>query len=264
MCPDAQRKHPSTPALAGPLDELIHHRAPEVLRDVASNPALDEDLALALLTRRDLPNGVIDNLSKNGAAMKSRKVQMAVVCHPRTPRHISLPIARHLYTFELMQIALTPTIVADIRMAVEEAIVTRLETVSIGERITLAKRASARVAAALLLDKDERVIEAALSNPFMTEAWIVKTLGHEDATQTFIEQVCRHSKWSLRKDIHIALLRNANTPLARAIQFAHALPSHVLRDVLRHSALHAATKMYLLKELEEREKKRAARNKEVT
>jgi len=41
-----------------------------------------------------------------------------------------------------------------------------------------------RVAASLLLDKEERIMLAALSNPQMTEMWIVKALkaGDRDAT----------------------------------------------------------------------------------
>src|SRR5439155_2208472 len=111
---------------------------------------LTEDLALPLLTRRDLNERVLDDLSKNGAVMKHRKVLIALVRHPRTPRHVSLPIARRLYTFELMQIALTPGVAADLKMVVEDAIISRLASVSAGERLALSRRASTRVAAALL------------------------------------------------------------------------------------------------------------------
>ncbi len=52
--------------------------------------------------------------------------------------------------------------------------------------------------------------------------------------------------------MQIALLRNDKTPLARALAFAQALPTHVLRDVLTHSRLDAGIKSYLLAELERR------------
>src|SRR5690349_21533774 len=82
----------------GPLADLISSQELSVLRGVAASPRLTEDLALALLNRRDLPPQVLEDLSRNGAAMRHRKVMMAVVSHPRTPRHVTLPIARHLYT----------------------------------------------------------------------------------------------------------------------------------------------------------------------
>ena len=110
-----------------------------------------------LLKHSDLPTQALDRLSRNRGIMKSRKVKLALVEHPRTPRHISVPMVRHLFTFDLMQVALTPVVPADIKMAAEESLINRLERLSQGERLTLAHRASGRVAAALLLDPEARV-----------------------------------------------------------------------------------------------------------
>jgi hypothetical protein len=236
----------------GPLDDLVHSQEPEVLRGVAASSRLTEELAISLLTRRDLPQQAIVDLSRNGAVMKHRKVIVAVVAHPRTPRHVSLPIARHLYTFELMQIALTPGIAADLKMNIEESLISRVESISSGERLTLAKRGSTRVAAALLADPEERVMHAALASPYMTEAWVVKALMRDDAPTPLVHAVCRHPKWSLRRDVQVALLRNDKTPLARAIAISEKLPTQVLRDVLHHSRLEANVKAYLLALLERR------------
>jgi hypothetical protein len=252
---------PSPPARKSPAEErlaaLVHSPSAEVLLEVAANPALPDDLALALLARRDLPRGLVEVLVKNAAVMKSRPVINAVARHPRTPRYVAVPLLRHLYVFELMQIALVPGTPADLKMAAEENIVMRLEQVSTGERMTLARRASTRVAAALLLDAETRVIIAALDNPYLTEAWIVKTLMNEKAPQAFVDGVCRHSKWAVRREVQMALLRNDKTPLARVLYFAQMLPTHVLKDVLRHSRLSASVKMYLFKELEQRAAKNA-------
>jgi hypothetical protein len=236
----------------GPLEELMHSREPDVLRGVAASSRLTEELALSLLARRDLPHQAIVDLSKNAAVMKHRKVIVAVVAHPRTPRHVSLPIARHLYTFELMQIALTPSIAADLKMSIEESLIARMESISSGERLSLAKRGSTRIAATLLADSEERVMHAALENPYMTEAWIVKALMRDHAPAPLVHAVCRHPKWSLRLDVQIALLRNDKTPLARAVAFAEKLPSQVLRDVLHHARLEANVKVYLLALLDRR------------
>jgi hypothetical protein len=215
--PSAERK--LSPAEQAQFEARIHHNSTEVLREAAGDARLTEELALALLARRDLHHKVLEALSKNGAVMKHRKVITAVVRHPRTPRYVALPIARHLYTFELMQIALTPGVAADLKLAVEESMVSRLETVSAGERLGLAKRASGRVAAALLMDPEPRIIEAALLNPQMTEAWIVKGLMSDDPPQSFVE----------------------------------------LRDALKHFRLSATVKMHLIKELQDRETAEARR-----
>lgn len=245
-----QRRDPQ-----GALEELVGSQSVETLRDVAASPRLTEDIALSLLTRRDLPHQAIEDLARNGAVMKHRKVIIAVAGHPRAPRHVSLPIVRHLYTFELMQLALAPSLPADLKMAIEETLIARLETISEGERMTLARRGSTRIAATLLCDPQPRIIHAALANPHLTEVCVVKGLLKDDAPAALVKAVCDHAKWSLRRDVQVALLRSEETPLARVLAIAHALPVQVLRDVLSHSRLDARVKTYLLHDIEERTKK---------
>src|SRR5208337_888587 len=131
-----------SPAAAAPAD-LFH---------TAADPSLTEDLALSLLKRADLHAQVIEQLARNASALKSRKVKVALASHPHTPRHVSVPLARQFYTFDLMRVALSPSVPADVKVAVDDILISRLETVTLGERLTLARRSSGRVAAALLLE----------------------------------------------------------------------------------------------------------------
>ncbi len=234
------------------LEQLIHERAADVLIAVASDSRLTEDLALALLNRRDLPREALEEMNRNGSVSKMRKVRLAVVMHPRTPRHVSVPVIRHLHAFELMQVGLFPAVPADVKRAAEETLIGRLGTISSGERFALAKQSSGRVAAALLLDKEERIMQAALANPQMTEAHIVNALRAEEGTELLVAVLCRHEKWSRRNDIKTTLLANENTPLARVLQFANELPVKVLKEVLVNSRLSENVKNSLLAAIEER------------
>jgi hypothetical protein len=220
--------------------------------DSATDPALTEDLALALLKTRDLAADAVEEISKHAALMKSRKVRRAVATHPRTPRRIALRLIRELYTFELMQFSQTPAVAADLKRAADELLVARLPSITLGERISLARRSSALVAAALLLDKEVPVWQTALQNPRVAEAAIAAALQRANATPAFVEAVCHHAKWSLRPEIRMSLLRNAHTPLARALEFARRLRPALLRDILHTSRLPEKTKVYLRKELEKR------------
>src|SRR6478672_5761233 len=220
--------HPSVALTVDPpetsLPEAVHSSSLEVLTAAASDPGLTEDLALVILKRSDLPAQVLDWLSRNGGVMKSRKVTLTLVEHPRTPRHISIPMVRYLFTFDLMQVALTPVVPADIKMAAEASLINRLERLSQGERLALAHRASGRVAAVLLLDPEPRVIHAALDNSRLTEPAVIKALMRRDASAAFVSAVCHHSRWSPRREVRITLLRNEKTPLSRALEFSRSLP----------------------------------------
>lgn len=254
-------KMPSNPASGARLAEIVQSESREDLLQAAASSQLSEDLALLMLARRDLPGAVIEVVAKNPGLMYSRKMKEAVVRHPHTPRHVTLPMARHLYTFELMQIALAPAIPADIKLAVEQVIESRMGKLSSGERLTLARRSSGRVAAALLFDPDRRIIEAALDNLYLTEALVVKRLMMENGPQSLAESVCAHRKWSVRRDIRAALIRHPFTPLGRVLVYARSLPSYLLRDVLTHSRVDASVKIYLLEELHLRELKMQAERK---
>jgi len=225
----------------------------------ASSPNLDhaagsltEDAALSILKHRDLPADEIDRIAKDSGAIKSRKVRLALAAHPRAPRRIALRLIRELYTFDLMQFSLLPAAAADLKRAASELLITRLASVTLGERLALARRSSAIVAAALLLDKEPRVWQTALENPRVTEAAVVKAVNSLSPTPQFIEAVCRHAKWSLRPEIRIALLRNPHTPLARALEFARRLPPAHLRDILHSSRLPEKIKSYLRKDAQSR------------
>ena len=202
------------------------------------DPGLTEDAALALMKRSDLPSEFLEQISKHRSLTKSRKVKLALVTHPMTPRHVSLPIVRHLYTFDLMKVTLTPVVPADVKVATDESLIARLEKLTLGKKLSLAKRASGRVAGALLNDHDShhsRVIEAALENSRLTEASLVKALTGREVTSELVHKVCGHPKWSLRHEVGIALLQNRNTPLSKALEFARGMPVEQARQIIEES-----------------------------
>lgn len=229
-------------------DSTPGHASPG--HEAAVDPVLTADLALAAVKDRDLPSEVIEQISRNAAVMKSRKVRVALAAHPRAPRRIALRLIRELYTFDLMQFSLLPAVAADLKRVADELLVARLASITLGERIALARRSSALVAAALLLDRESRVWQTTLENPRLSEAAIVKALLRPSATPAFVKAVCHHGKWSLRPEVRCALLRNEYTPLARALEFARRLAPAQLRDILHASRLPEKVKTYLRRDLE--------------
>ena len=234
------------------LERLVHETSAEILTAVAADPRLSEDLALAMLNRRDLPRETLEALSKNARLAKQRKIRLALVTHPGTPRHVSVPAIRNIYTFELMQVARLPGVPPDVKRAAEEVLIGRLATIAPGERLTLAKQGTGRIAAALLLDKEERIMRAALANPHITEVWIVRALKSETGTELLAPAVSRHEKWSFRNEIKAALVGNKHTPAARMIQLAGELPVNLIKDVLRNGRLSPQAKNGLSAVLEKR------------
>src|SRR5260370_4848459 len=203
----------------------------------AASSELSEDQALTLLKRADVAASALTLLARNSSVMNSRKVLLALATHHRTPRHITIPLLRQLFTFDLMQVALAPTVAADVKRAAEEQIVNRLESLSSGERISLARRASGRVAAALLLDAEIRVVSTALDNSRLVEALVVTALMKHNAPESLFALVSEHRKWSLRREVQIAVVRSETLPLDRAVELARNFSGEFLREVVPEARL---------------------------
>ena len=272
--PSTESATPPTLLPEAQIDAAQIHRpeSADLLRTTA-DPTLTEDLALALLKRADLPPEVLEQLAKNAKVLKSRKVKIALASHPHTPRHVSVPLARQFYIFDLMKLALSPRVPADVRVAVDDVLISRLKTATVGERLTLARRASGRVAAALLLDiesmdgkimsrktiagkmnnadavaRQTRVMQTALENPRLTEALVINSVLRPAASAALVHAVARHEKWSPRREVRAALLRTAHLSPARALEFSREIPASVLHDVLDSSRLPAEIKNQLLRQ----------------
>ena len=242
-----------------PLAEAIHSLVPDDLLRAAADPALTAELALTLLRRADLPADVVEELSKNRSALKGRRVKVAVACHPKTPRHVSVPMIRQFYTFDLMKVALSPVVPADAKHTADQALMARVKTVTLGERLTLARQASGAIASVLLLDPEPRIMRTALENGRLTEVGVVKAVLKPEANPTMVRAVAQHAKWSYRRDVQIALLRTEHLSLARALAFANGLSPSRLREILQSSRLPAKMKDALLRQSQSAPAKTKAR-----
>jgi len=132
-----------------------------------------EESVLALLRERDLAPEIIRQIHRSASLMKSRRVRFAVAAHPRVPRRVALQSIRELHTGDLARFALLPAAAADLKRFASEILLARLPSMTLGERISLARRSPAIVAAALLLDKESQVRRAARNNPRLPRTTIV-------------------------------------------------------------------------------------------
>jgi len=217
---------------------------PEVARAGTETDLLGEmteDQALAELQRAEIGAADIAALAKSAVAAKSRKLGLAIVMHARTPRHVSIPLLRRMFTFDVMQVTLTPAIAADIKRAAEGQIVLRTESLPLGEKISLAKRASGRVAAALLQAGEPQVIAPALDNPHLTEALVAQALMRPEAPAALFQLTSEHRNWSNRREVQIALLRSDKTPIGRMKELEKNFTEQFLREIVAESTLAKST-----------------------
>ena len=238
------------------LEAFFKETAKEVLMAFASNPNLQERDLLRLLERKDLPQEVLREIARHKEAARNYAVRLALVRHPKTPRLVSLPLMKFLYLFDLVRVSQTPAVPADVKMVAEEAILKKLDALPRGERISLARRGSGRVAAGLLVTEDTEQIRAALDNPFLNEGHLLKVLSLEQLPRRAVEIIAQHARWSGRYYLRLALVRNPRTPFTRVLAILTDLAVNDLRDICLDHRMPEPVRKYILGHCYERLQKK--------
>jgi hypothetical protein len=248
------------------LSALIYHAAPAVLLALLDNPAFDETKLTLLLSRKDLPVELLQEIGTRKALMKSYAVKKAVLFHPLTPRLIGLRLLKDIYLMDLVQFTLSPAVSAELKRYVEEQIVARLPQLPLGQKITLARRGPGRVAGALVADGNANVMPVALENPFLTEAQVLKALAREKVPVGVVQALANHPKWSQSYNVRLALVRNPSAPISVVLRFLPQLTVSDLRVLAEPGIVAENLRKYLQAEVQRRmlaSQKRAAREMAV-
>jgi hypothetical protein len=242
----AERAEKAAVAPRHEIESFFKETAKELLVAFARNPNLQERDLLRLLERKDLPAEVLREVAAHKETARNYSVRLALVRHPKTPRLISLPILKFLYLFDLVRVCQTPAVPADVKLVAEETILKKVEAIPRGEKITLARRSSGRVAAGLLLTKDRDLIAAALDNPFLSEAHLLRVLSLQNLPALVVESIAHHEKWSHRYYLRLSLIRNADTPLQVVLAFLPDMAVNDLREICLDRRMPEQVRRYVL------------------
>ena len=234
------------------LAALLHHPSAGVLLALLDNPALDETQLCMLLERKDLPGEVLEEVAGRKHLLKRYRVKRALAFHVRTPRLVGLRLLRDLYLMDLVQLTLSPAVLAELRRSAEDQLLARLPQLPLGQKITLARRGPARVAGALLAEGHAQVVPIVLDNPYMTESQILRALAREKLPVSVIPAIVHHRKWSITYNIRLALVRNPMSPLATILAYLPELTVSDLRDLASPGIVPESLRKYLQAEVHRR------------
>lgn len=233
------------PALVASSDERI-------LLSLIDNPAFDETHVCLLLERKDLSGILLEEISKRRVWRAAYRVRLGLAAHPHTPRLIAMRLLKELHLMDLVRISLLTTSSMELRRLSEERILTQLAQLPLGQKIMLARRGSARIAAGLVLHGPEQVARVALSNSFLTESQLLKTLTKEGLPEQIVAAVACHDKWSKLINVRIALLRHGNISVENIPPLLPGLPRRDMEDLIGLSRLRESVRLLLQDELARR------------
>lgn len=223
-------------ALTGGHEELfgiLQDPALEVIRTALKNRALEEPHLLALLKRRDLSEDLLQAVYRMKQAQCSHKIRLALIKNPHLPAPILQTLLPLLRLFELAEICFLPGVSPDQKLAAERLIIQRLPTTPLGNKISLARRASSAVVAAILKEGHVALMEPCLGNPRLQEMAIAQFLRGSTASAETISIIARHPRWKARQALRTAILKNPHTP---GIWFTLWLPKMRGPEILQLSS----------------------------
>lgn len=198
------------------------------LPQLLGHPATHERHLLKILLRTDLSGEFLGLVAKS-RWVRAPQILTAFVNHPHAPRPDALNFVKFLGWRDLNRTMLSFRTPPEVRHASESLLLQRLPSLTVGEKITLARAAGGQVLKALRNDNDSRVIRSFLDNPRTVEEDVLYLVNRPRCTAPVLEMVAQDLKWNTRKEVRIALLRNPRTPLAVALGFIGKLTAQDLK-----------------------------------
>jgi hypothetical protein len=167
---------------------------------------------------------------------------------------------------DLVQLTLLAGTSAELKRNAEEQLVARLPQLPLGQKITLARRGTARVAGALLAEGHAQVLSVVLDNPGLTEAQVLKALSRESLPVGVVKAVAQHRKWSHTYNVRLALVRHPSSTLSTILAYLPELTVSDLRELAAPGIVSENLRKYLLAEIQQRIRKgeKSLKNEDTT
>jgi hypothetical protein len=210
---------------------------PAFLDGALGNPSLGLEELLLLLRNRRAPSAVLSRVGQNPVWLRKREVCRLLAQHPLLPLGVARDLLVRLGWKDLLEVAVSPRAHAFVRRQAERLLQVRMEELTAGERVSLARRAPRAVLGSLIHSDDSRVLCSMLGNPALGEPEAVRVAGTRRAGSEVLVALAGHPRWGVRQSVRSALLCNARTPVPVALRLVAELSSRELRRLIADPAV---------------------------
>ena|SRR5438105_3935366 len=199
-----------------------------VAEDIGS---LVEDEAMAILDNAFVTPAILQSIAQNQRLSSFYSVRCRLVEHKHTPQGQALKFVHYLYWTDLVRISVDVKVSAAVRRAIDTLLLTRVDKLSLGERVASAKRCSQALIKVFLFDADPRVFAALLVNQRLREDDLVFLAGSDKASVEQLRLLAADTKWSFRYAVRKALVLNPLTPRSIAASQLRFLTARDLTQI---------------------------------
>ena len=203
--------------------------------------SLTEDEALAVLANPFVTSQLLGRLAQNQRLIGFYSVRLGLVAHRQTPQAHAAKLVHYLYWFDLLELSIDVQVPAPVRRAVETQLLNRVSKLTLGEKISSARRCSHALIKHFLFEPHPKVFESLLTNKRLREDDLLALVNSSRATVEQLRMIAGDPRWSYRYAIRVALVLNPATPRAAAASQLRFLRRADLTRILANPA----TSVYL-------------------
>lgn len=189
----------------------------ELTRLVAAGvETMTEKDALAVLANRFCTGLICQLLAEDARLNSFYTVRSRLAVHRATPLTHALKLVHYLHWNDIVRFSTDVRIHPGVRHAMDVYLISRLNKLTLGQRIASARTCSREIGKRLMTDPEPRVFSSLLNNSQVREEDLAHLVTSEKATVTQLRALADHGKWSCRYAIRRALALNPATPKAVA------------------------------------------------
>src|SRR5712691_7249699 len=177
---------------------------------------LNEDEALAVLENPHITPKACQAIAQNQRLAAFYSIRVKLVALRQTPQAHAIKLVHYLYWPDLVRLSVEVTVPATVRRAIDTVLLTRVDKLTLGERIASARRCSAALIKIFLFDPDPKVFASLLVNQRLREDDLLLLASSPRAPVGHLAMLGADNKWSYRYSIRKALVLNPLTPRAVA------------------------------------------------
>jgi hypothetical protein len=202
-----------------------------------ANCALGEEEMQLLLRNPRVSPATLTRIGRDPRWTRKGEIRRLLVQHPQAPLSLARTLLGLLFWTEMLEVSVNLRVQPTIRRQAERMLGLRLEGMSTGEKISLARRAPRGVVAGLIHGDDPRILRSLLANPRLLEQDAVTIATSARTPPESLTHLAHHPNWGRRLGVRQALVRNTRTPVSVALRLLFGLPGRDLSVLVRDPAV---------------------------
>src|SRR5437764_9223424 len=144
--------------------------------------ALTEDDALSIIDHPFVTSAIIQKIAHDPRLSSFYAVRLKLVAHPKTPQMYAAKLVHYLHWPDLVRLSVDVMVPAPVRRAIDTQLLARVTELTLGQRISSARRCSQALIKHFLFDPDPKVFLAPLVNQHLREDQLLALIASAPAS----------------------------------------------------------------------------------